>query len=333
MTNKVLNWGILGTARINQKIIPVLQKMNQHQLIAVASRSDDRAKRYTAEFGIEQSFPSYAELIESDAVDALYISLPNDQHYHWTKKALLSGKHVLCEKPLCLNKAEAQDLAAISKATGCLLMEGFMYRHHAQIQTIQEIIACGKIGKIQNAHFSFHFSLPENPNIRLNPENGGGALWDLGCYVVDFSNCLHASTPERVVGEARFENGVDLSFAGLLKYSSGASTTFSCSFRGPRINRLEVTGTKAILTVERPFKGEGKEFLQITSDQGTETIAVSDEINLFESEFQNFYAALFSGLKPKVSLQESIGTVQTLEALMKSARQKCVVLVNEVLLN
>jgi predicted dehydrogenase len=127
-----VRWGLLSTARINRQLIPAIRASDRGELSAVASRSQAAAEAYAADWDIPHAFGSYQAMLDSDRVDAVYISLPNHLHAEWAIRALRAGKHVLCEKPFALSLEEVDAMIAASRETGCYLAEAFMYRHHPQ---------------------------------------------------------------------------------------------------------------------------------------------------------------------------------------------------------
>lgn len=316
----MFRWGILGTARINSKIIPLLESNVDQKFVAIASRNVERAKAYANQHKIEQSYGNYEELVTSANVEAIYNSLPNDQHFHWTKIALENGKHVLCEKPLVLNSKQLVELIEVSKRTKCILMEGFMYRHHKQIKILRELISSEKLGHIHHVRSSFHFTMPSGPNIRMNVANGGGAIWDLGCYIIDLSNFIFSRKPKSVAASASYTQGIDTIFSGFLNYGDGETASFDCSFQGARRDFLEIVGSHGTLMLERPFKGGPKETIKILSTEGIEELVVEDLVNPYLKEFENFYRSTLKQTTPVVSLQESLSTVKTIEALITAAK-------------
>ena len=143
--NKI-RWGLLSTAHINRRLIPAIRASERGELVAVASRSQDQADAYAAEWDIPQAFASYEAILASDAIDAVYISLPNHLHAEWTVKALHNGKHVLCEKPFALSLEGVDSMIAATEETGNVLAEAFMYRHHPQMKAVGEWVQAGRLG-------------------------------------------------------------------------------------------------------------------------------------------------------------------------------------------
>jgi len=315
---KLLRIGLLGTARINSKIIPLLKGHDSLNITAVGSRSLQKATEYARAHEIAHAFEGYENVINCDSVDALYVSLPNSQHYEWVRKALMAGKHVLCEKPLALNASHAEELAHLAQENSLVLMEGFMYRHHRQTQAIKEILKSNRIGELQTARCSFHFTLSDEPNIRLSRELGGGALNDVGCYAVNMLNFIFADKPTQVSANALLENNVDRRFHGTLNYGRGRTAFFDCSFDSVRRDTLEIVGSTGVLVVDHPFKPTTKEQLHLISSSGVDEIFVEDAVNPYLSQFENFLGVIVGAEDAVVTLADSIATAQTLEMLRDS---------------
>ncbi len=175
-----VRWGLLSTANINRKLIPAIRASSRGQLTAVASRNLTKVKAYAAEWGIPKVFASYDKMLESDDIDAVYISLPNHLHAKWTVKALNSGKHVLCEKPFALSLEEVDQMKEAAEKNGRALAEAFMYRHHPQTKIVGEWVHSGRLGDITYLEAFLSFKGMDTDNVRLVPEWGGGGLWDIG---------------------------------------------------------------------------------------------------------------------------------------------------------
>jgi predicted dehydrogenase len=182
--------GIVSTAEINRKVIPGALESPEVELVAVASRSQDKADAYARKWGIPKAHGSYEALLEDPEVDAVYISLPNSLHVEWSVRALEAGKHVLCEKPLDRRPAEVERAFDAADGAGRILMEAFMYRHHPQTSKLMQLIDDGAIGDLRLVKSSFSFPLHDRQNVRARPELDGGGLMDVGCYCVSGSRLL-----------------------------------------------------------------------------------------------------------------------------------------------
>lgn len=209
-----LRWGLLGTARINRLLIPAIRASARSVVAAVASRAASRAQAYAREWGIPGALGSYEALLGSD-IDILYVPLPNSLHAHWTLAALAAGKHVLCEKPLALRVDDVHAVAAAAAAHRRVVTEGFMYRHHARTQRVEELLAAGAIGELQLVAGTFSYRRSRAADVRLDPALGGGALWDVGCYPVSFAQMCAGAEPRLAIGwHHTGPTGVDEQFAG-----------------------------------------------------------------------------------------------------------------------
>lgn len=250
----MLRWGLLSTARINDRLIDAINRSERSTLMAIGSRDVQRAAVYAAQHEIPTAFGSYEDLVTSDAVDAVYVSLPNHLHLEWSVAALEAGKHVLCEKPLALSPQEVERMAAAALSSGSVLQEASATRFHPQTADIADIIASGRLGRILLCQATFEFTLPATVDIRLDPAFGGGAMWDVGCYPVAFFQAVLRENPEMVFGRAHLgPSGVDLTFAGTMGYASGTSVQFTASMATPIARRARIVGERGSLELDQPW--------------------------------------------------------------------------------
>jgi D-xylose 1-dehydrogenase (NADP+, D-xylono-1,5-lactone-forming) len=328
MGNK-LRWGILGTGLINEKILPHLSTSTRNSVVAVASRSLEKAKTYSAAWKIPKYHGEYAGLLSDPEVDAVYISLPNHLHFKWAESALLAGKHVLCEKPLTLKKQEAEILFSLAHKNGLKIAEGYMYRHHAQSRKILDLVRTGALGEIRRIQGSFHITVAPGPNIRTNAETGGGSIFDVGCYLVHLSNAIIGKAPLDLSVKGRYSESlpagkVDTFFSALLHYGSGVTAHLDGGFLGPRIDEMRVLGSTGWLEIPHPFKPGKIEELRLyrrpTRDAKTEIeiIKISDDSDAYATEFENFALAVKENGNFPIADWESIACVGTLEKLVSS---------------
>lgn len=318
-----VRWGLLSTANINRRVIPAIRASSRGQLTAVASRDSAKAEAYSAKWDIPKSFGSYQQMLESDEIDAIYISLPNHLHAEWSIKALNSGKHVLCEKPFALSLEEVDQMKAAAEKNECHVAEAFMYRHHPQTKLVGEYVHSGKLGDIIyfEAFFSFKGLAPNN--VRLVPEYGGGALWDIGIYPISFAQYIMGGPPEWVVGDQVIgDSGVDVVFSGHMHYSGQRVAHLSCSFQTPFHTFAQIVGTNGILTLYRPFIGVGDgQHLYFTSNDGERQRVNVPAKELYLGEIQDMHGAILDGKINYITLEESRNHVRTALALYDSAER------------
>src|SRR5688572_20014990 len=198
----MIRWGILGTARINRRLIPAFRASKRGRLAAVASRDLARAAAHAGEHGIPRAIQGYQSLLDDPGIDAVYVPLPNTDHVPWTLAAIAAGKHVLCEKPLALEPADVDRLAAAAAAARVIVEEGFMYRHEPLTARVMALLSDGAIGSVRAVVSGFTFALESPANIRLDRSLGGGALWDVGGYPVTYAQLIAGLEPKIVVGTA-----------------------------------------------------------------------------------------------------------------------------------
>jgi predicted dehydrogenase len=252
---EVLRWGILSTANIGmKKVIPGVKKADRCEVLAIASRDGDVAKAASERLGIPRAYGSYEELLADGDVDAVYIPLPNHLHAEWTIASAGAGKHVLCEKPLAMNAAEAQTMVEACSSAGVRLMEAFMYRLHPSWEAVREQVASGRIGRLRAVQSWFSYFNDDPANIRNILEFGGGALMDVGCYSVNLSRMLFGGEPDRVEASVTRdpESGVDVLTSAILGFSDDIAT-FTCSTRAEPDQRVHVYGSQGRISVGIPF--------------------------------------------------------------------------------
>lgn len=319
----MMRWGILGTARINRRVIPAMRLARRSELVAVASRDRSRAEGYAVEWSIPRAVAGYQALLDDSNIDAVYIPLPNTDHVPWTLAAIAAGKHVLCEKPLALDPADVDRIAAAAAAAGVVVEEGFMYRHEPLTTRVMGLVNDGAVGTVRAVVSGFTFPLESAANIRMDRALGGGALWDVGSYPVTYAQLIAGHEPKLVVGSAHWHPaGVDDEFMGMLRFDPGGMTAnIYAGFRAAYRTWLEVIGSDASLTVPNPFRPGPLETLELERHGVLEQIAVAGSPEIFVREIEDFEASVLDGVPQVVSLAESRRTAATLQALYASARE------------
>jgi D-xylose 1-dehydrogenase (NADP+, D-xylono-1,5-lactone-forming) len=244
----VLRWGVLGAAWIaGRAVLPAIAASSNGRLVAIASRDVARAEQMAAPYRGVRVGGSYDALLADPDVEAVYIPLINSEHRDWTIRALKAGKHVLCEKPLALNARDAAEMASVAETAQRLLMEGFMYRFHADMQ---DFVA--HLVDPLHVHATFGFTVADPANPRLQAALGGGALMDVGCYTVSVARWI-LGEPQEVLAAARMANGVDLTVDVLLQFPGGQTASLWASLESPETQELTVVTPDRVHHRERPF--------------------------------------------------------------------------------
>ena len=319
MSSKILNWGLLSTARINRAVIPPLRASKRNQLLAVASRSQEAADAYASEWKIPRAHGTYEALLADPEIDVIYNSLPNHLHAEWTIKAMEDGKHVLCEKPLALSVDKVDAIAVAAKKHGRIVAEAFMYRHHPQTLKVKELVQNGSIGSLKLLRGSFSFVLNREGDIRLDPAMGGGSIWDVGCYPISFMRTVVGVEPVEVFGwQVTGPTGIDDTFVGGLHFAEDVYGQFDSSFVIPFHAYMEIVGSEATLIVPTPFKPGVNEKIFLVRDGKTETVKVKGQ-DLYLGEVEDMADAILLGKTPRVTLEDSRANVATVKALLESA--------------
>ena len=319
-----IRWGLLSTANINRRLIPAIRASQRGELVAVASRSQASANQYAATWAIPHAFGSYEAMLASDKIDAVYIGLPNHLHAHWSIRAMELGKHVLCEKPFALTLDEVEAMIATAHATGRVLAEAFMYRHHPQTKIVGDWVRTGRLGDISLVRGIFNFAFTSRDNIRLVPEWGGGCLWDVGIYPLSFAQFIMGGPPEWVSGAQWLgESGVDETFAGQMVYPGGRLAQIASAFRTPFQTYFEVIGTAGRLYLNKPFVGleENRQLLFYPAGGDPQEIPVPEQA-LYAGEVADMHAAILDGQPPYLTLAETRNHIRTCLALYQSARTR-----------
>lgn len=320
MTNKVLNWGLLSTARISRALLPPLRASKRNQLLAVGSRSKDAADSYAREAKIQRAYGSYEELLADPEIDVIYNPLPNHLHAEWTIRAVEAGKHVLCEKPLALSVDEVDAVRAAAQRHGRIVAEAFMYRHHPQTLKVQELVKSGSLGTVKLVRGSFSFVLSRQGDVRLKPEYGGGSIWDIGCYPISYARSVLGEEPLEVFGwQVTGLTGIDETFVGQMRFDRNVLMQFDSSFVIPFHAFMEIVGSEGTLNIPHPFKPETDEKIYLTREAKTETIKVKGQ-ELYLGEVEDMADSILLGKEPRISLDDSRSNVKTIKALLESAQ-------------
>lgn len=326
MIRKV-RWGVLGAALIaTRKVIPAMQRGECSEVAAIASRELPRAQQTARELGIPKAYGSYEELLADPEIEAVYNPLPNHLHVPWTVRCAEAGKHVLCEKPLALDAAEARQLLRVQARTGVQIGEAFMVHTHPQWVRARELVRGGRIGALRSVLGFFSYYNSDPANIRNVREWGGGGLLDIGCYPIHTSRFIFGEEPRRVMAlvERDPEMHIDRLASGLLDFPSGQSV-FTCGTQLVHYQRMHLFGTEGRIEIEIPFNAPSDRPCRIFVDSGadvlgtgiqTETIPVCDQYTIQGDLFSR--AVRGDGAVP-VPIEDSIRNLAVIDALFRSA--------------
>jgi xylose dehydrogenase (NAD/NADP) len=320
LTDEV-GWGLLGTARINRRIIPAMRADRRSRIVAVASRDAARGAAVAREWDIPYAV-GYQDLLRREDVTAIYIPLPNSLHAEWTLAAIDAGKHVLCEKPFVLDPADIDRIAAARDDAGVVVEEGFMYRHEAMTARVASLVSDGAVGSLRTIVAGFCYSQAGPDDVRLDAALGGGALNDVGCYPLSYACLLANRQRTGAMGTARWTDGqVDEEFTALLTFAGGLTASLYAGFRAAPHSWLEVVGTEGTLRVPHPFKPGRHERIELVRHGDAHHFDVEGSALLFQREIEDFVASVLDGVPTVVSLDESRRVASALSMLHAAARQ------------
>ncbi len=248
-----LRLGILGCANIARQFARDVAPSGAVRLQAVASRDAARAAEFAARFGLPRAHGSYEALLADPEVDAVYIPLPNSLHAEWAIACARHGKHVLCEKPLAMDHAQARAMFDAARGAGVFLLEGYPWWFQPQTGALVDLLQGGAIGRVRSVQVSFSFTLrdPAGTDIRSRPETGGGALMDLGCYCLSLIRLATGRAPRRVQAHSRLApTGVDIATAATLEFDDGVSAQLMCSMDAALHRHATIAGSDGFITTE-----------------------------------------------------------------------------------
>lgn len=323
-----LRWGVLGTAGIaRSQVVPAILASSNGRVAAIAGRDDARNAEFAGVFGISDVFASYAALIASPEVDAVYVPLPNSLHAEWAMKAADAGKAVLCEKPLALDAAEARRVVDHFAARRIPLMEGFMYRFHPQNRHVLKLVSDGAVGEVREvrAHLSVDIMALAEGNVRFDKALGGGSLLDMGCYAVSVARGI-LGEPNAAMAAFNIDkaSGVDLAASAILEFSGGRSALISSSFKTSGQGFYQVIGTMGVIDVPRSFiPGMGSrvaEGLVVVSDaDGRRSETLFEPVDHYRLMVEAFADAVLSGRPVPYPPSDAVANLLALDAIAGSA--------------
>lgn len=325
MTDAPVRIGMLGAARITpMALIRPARQVPGVQLVAVAARDPERARRFAARHGIPTTHPTYDALLDDPRVDAIYNPLPNGLHCEWTVRALDAGKHVLCEKPMAANASEAARMANAAARAGRLLVEAFHYRYHPLASRLRAIIDDGELGTIQ--HVETHFCIPLllPGNIRFRYELGGGATMDVGAYTISLLRFLAGAEPEVQRAHARLARvDVDRCMSADFRFADGRTGHMTCSLASAILlrARAEVRGDRGSLHVLNPYLPHIFHTLTVRTEAGVRRERVRGEAT-YTHQLRAFAAAVRGGTTLPTDGLDAVANMRVIDAVYDAAGMK-----------
>ena len=325
-----IRWGIVGAARVNERLIPAINQSELGELIAIGSRRKGAAKecllKYLPEYEDKVSyFDGFDQIINHKNIDAIYIPLANQEHTEVALKAIRAKKHVLIEKPMAIKSEEVEVLIEEATKNNVKIMEGFMYAFHPQFDRIKNIIKSNILGDINYAHSMFSFPIQPARFYRIDRsmENGGGALWDIGPYAIHTIRQCFKENPKRVKAIAKLnEHGADISTSGLIDFGNCKRATFDISFECTRRSEFEAFGPLGRVKCPTVWQPEDKQAKIIIN---TESSGLAEEVvpaaNHFILEINHFNKVISSGIAPKLSNEDAFWNAKILESIQQSIKE------------
>ena len=324
-TSRRLRWGIVGVANIALKaVMPAIQASRNGELVALSSRGFGKADAPAEQFNIPRVYGSYWEMLKDPDIEAVYIPLPNSLHREWTFEALARGKHVLCEKPLGLNADEAEAMRQAAHGSSFKLMEAFMYRFHPRVRELRRLVETGAIGEVRLVRAAFSFKMTRLPNIRLDPNLGGGALMDVGCYGINFSRYIVGQEPSEVFAFAQLgqASGVDELLVAALRFPNGALAQVDCSFQVPRRMLAEVVGTEGRIEVPTAWlPGHAESVLYLERADGSVETLTFPGVDQYQIMVEEFADAALAGRPVPLPPSDAVANMRVIDAARQSARE------------
>ncbi|HEV7662583.1 MAG TPA: Gfo/Idh/MocA family oxidoreductase [Chloroflexota bacterium] len=334
----VVRWGVLGAADIAvRRLIPAMHEARGNEVVALASRSHDRARALVSELNIPRAYGSYAELLADPEVDAVYVPLPNTMHAEWTIRSAEAGKHVLCEKPMATTVAECDAMIAACRAAGVKFMEAFMYRFHPQHARVRALVASGAIGEPTMIRSSFCVRMQRPPeDIRYSAALGGGALFDVGVYALDAARWLAATAqseatsaslgisvdPVGITGQTALNAaGVDENAAAALAFPSGLLAAVTCSFQAAAGGTYEIIGPQGKITVHHAFTPppDTAPRLTLTTPEGATDETFAPNQNQYTMMLEAVAQSILNNTPTPLADAAGRGNIAIIESLLSPA--------------
>jgi predicted dehydrogenase len=331
-----VRWGVLGASNFALKAaVPAMQKAPLVDVRALASRSLEKGRAAATALGIGRVHGSYQELLADPEIEAVYNPLANHLHVPLSIQALRAGKHVLCEKPIALSAAQAEELAAAARETGKLVAEAFMVRHHPQWEAVVDLIRDGRIGDVRALHTAFSYNNPDAANIRNQRDVGGGALYDVGCYAVTIARLVFAAEPRQVAAACERDpgSGCDRLTSAILDFGAGHAT-FTVGTQHVRYQSVHIFGTTGHIEIDIPFNSPHDRPCTVAVDEGllatpdftVEQTAAQRAVRLtmpvanqYTLQGQRFSEAIRHGGPVRSDMASAVANMRVIDAIFRAA--------------
>ncbi len=328
--DKRVCWGILGAARVNERLLPAIVEAGNAKLTAIGSRRVGAAAATLASYAPDQPhvkvYDSLTAVLDDAEVQAIYLPLANHEHAEWVLKAIDQGKHVLCEKPMALKVKDIEAIEAAALKQNVTVMEGFMYRFHPQHARVRELLDSGLIGDIRTVHARFSFMMRPARRYRLaeSIEQGGGAMWDIGCYAIHCVRTCFGQEPLSVMAMADYvESGADSACSGVFDYGEGRFAQFDVSFNRARRCEYEIIGSKGGLKCHTVWCMPGDvPVISWWSEDGREGEEHLPPANHFCLEIEHFSQCVLAGQAPLLTFDDAKGNCRAMVAALQSAQEQ-----------
>ena len=330
---KTVNWGVLGAASIaTKRTMPAMHEAPSATLLALASRDLAKGKAAALSLNVPRAYGSYAELLADPSIDAVYVPLPNQLHFEWAVRALESGKHVLCEKPLCTTFAQVEQLCRVRDRTGKHIEEALCFRNHPQWEKVAELLASNVIGSVRAVHATLAKQFFDPADIRNNAAAGGGGLFDLGSYAVSACNLLFKRRPVRVVATIDYDPqfGIDRLSSALLDYGGCHAALTVATQSGPSAwgshQQLSVLGSTGWLRFDFPYAHGRPSACSIELGDATSvgslptSTFVFQPVNQYVRQIERFSRLLLGDEVPRWPIEDALTTLAIIENLYESSR-------------
>ena len=324
-----LRWGILGAARVNERLLPAIVEASNAELVAIASRRAGAAAETLAKYAPKvqgvKTYDALEDLLDDASIQAVYIPLANHEHAEWALKAIAAGKHVLIEKPMAIKLADVEAIEAAALKHKVKVMEGFMYRFHPQHQRVKEIVQSGLIGEVMFAKASYSFMMREARMYRLanDTANGGGAMWDIGPYAIHTLRHCFETPPISVTAMAKYaQSGADISTSGVIDFGDGKRGHFDSSFECSRQSEYSIVGTKGSIKCHTVWQLPGTNDVPVISwwsESGHKGEAIYPASNHFVLEIEHFSDCVLNDKPTLLIFADAKMNCKTIVATLESA--------------